>query len=241
MITVATAIPYENGIFAHFVNPPWSAVDASLLDIGYVLQSSGDKPVSPFVHKLLAGGDVLSSEAMSKVCSMLMALYGVNWSKLWATMSLDYNPINNYDMTEEETVEGEHNDNDTTTAENTVNGSVNNIRQSTVKSSNNDNGQSDVYGFNSAASVPATKNTVTNTSTDVENATDTGETAQTSNTTTAVIRGGTTAQTRQLTRKGNIGVTTTQQMIASERDVWMWRYFDMIFADIDKVLTLPIY
>ncbi len=44
-----------------------------------------------------------------------------------------------------------------------------------------------------------------------------------------------------LTRSGNIGVTTTQQMAESEIEYRRHLYFDMIFADIDKLLTLPIY
>ena len=44
-----------------------------------------------------------------------------------------------------------------------------------------------------------------------------------------------------LTRSGNIGVTTTQQMAESEIEYRRHLYFDMVFADIDKLLTLPIY
>lgn len=46
----------------------------------------------------------------------------------------------------------------------------------------------------------------------------------------------------QLTRSGNIGVTTTQQMLQSDIDLWVWNYFeDVVFPDIDKVLTIAIY
>ena len=45
-----------------------------------------------------------------------------------------------------------------------------------------------------------------------------------------------------LTRKGNIGVTTSQQMIESERNLWIWNFFkDAVFPDIDTILTLKIY
>ena len=42
-------------------------------------------------------------------------------------------------------------------------------------------------------------------------------------------------------RSGNIGVTTTQAMLESERSVWMWNFFDQIYKDIDSVLALPFY
>lgn len=58
------------------------------------------------------------------------------------------------------------------------------------------------------------------------------------------VSGGTDTDTRNylLRRKGNIGVTTSQQMIQSERDLWMWDFFHtVVFPDIDRVLTIPIY
>lgn len=48
--------------------------------------------------------------------------------------------------------------------------------------------------------------------------------------------------TRTLTRSGNIGVTTTQQMIQQQRELLLWDYFyKIVFPDIDKILTLTIY
>ena len=45
-----------------------------------------------------------------------------------------------------------------------------------------------------------------------------------------------------LTRSGNIGVTTSQQMIQSERDLWIWNFFnDVVFKDLDKALTIQVY
>lgn len=46
----------------------------------------------------------------------------------------------------------------------------------------------------------------------------------------------------RLTRSGNIGVTTSQQMIESERNLWMWNFFDsVVYPDIDRVLTINMY
>ncbi len=62
--------------------------------------------------------------------------------------------------------------------------------------------------------------------------------------TQTMIDGGADSQTRNytLTRSGNIGVTTSQQMIQSERELWLWHYFlDIVFPDVDKILTLSIY
>lgn len=46
----------------------------------------------------------------------------------------------------------------------------------------------------------------------------------------------------RLTRSGNIGVTTSQQMIEAERNIWMWNFFDtIVYPDIDRVLTINMY
>ena len=48
--------------------------------------------------------------------------------------------------------------------------------------------------------------------------------------------------TRTLTRKGNIGVTTSQQMIQAQRELLLWDYFyKVVFPDLDNFLTLQIY
>ena len=44
-----------------------------------------------------------------------------------------------------------------------------------------------------------------------------------------------------LERSGNIGVTTTQQMAESELEYRKHLYFEMVFSDIDHILTIPIY
>ena len=44
-----------------------------------------------------------------------------------------------------------------------------------------------------------------------------------------------------LRRSGNIGVTTSQKMVASEREIWLWNFFDQVYKDIDSVLALPFY
>ena len=55
--------------------------------------------------------------------------------------------------------------------------------------------------------------------------------------------GGTNTDTRNYTleRSGNIGVTTSQQMIESERKLWEYDFISMVYADIDRVLTIDYY
>ena len=49
------------------------------------------------------------------------------------------------------------------------------------------------------------------------------------------------ARSHSLTRSGNIGTTTTQMMAESEIEYRKHLYFEMVFSDIDHILTLPVY
>lgn len=45
-----------------------------------------------------------------------------------------------------------------------------------------------------------------------------------------------------LLKHGNIGVTSSQQLVKSERELWWWSFFiQIVCPDVDKILTLPIY
>lgn len=44
-----------------------------------------------------------------------------------------------------------------------------------------------------------------------------------------------------LHRHGNIGVTTSQQMLQSEIDLRRQHYFDIIMSDVDSILTIPFW
>ena len=78
-----------------------------------------------------------------------------------------------------------------------------------------------VYGFNSETAVNDGE-------TEVETTGDKDKNETTSKTT----RKG----TRTLTRSGNIGVTTSQQMLQSELDLRKYDFWEMVFCDIDRLL-----
>lgn len=212
-----------SGIFSKLsnYNVPWKdSIDSTSLDIAYHGSHSGNKYISPFIEKMLTDG-VLSDDNMNKLISAIYAVYNTNWNKLWDTLSFEYNPIENYSMTETEsaTESGEYKQ----TGTDTINTSGN------IQTSNNNNNS--VYGFNSSDAVGSDKQFGSNTNIS------TGESTNTKD----LTNNDTKTNERTLKRSGNIGVTTSQQMIQSERDLWKWYYFDMVFQDLDKMLTIQIY
>ena len=334
-----------NGIFTKLqtLTVPWQTDDiAEELDLAYHGIHSGEKIVSPLIDKMRGTSETLTEANKQKLANVALALNHIKWTKEWQTMSAQYDPLKNYDMTEEieksdtttygrrhtrtddlthaktgtetstpnltETrtddlthaktgTEGRDTDTQRIRTDNLTDGTqrtetltLNTHETTTPALTTTETG--DVYGFNSAAPVPAGKQTTQATGTqqtdrtgtettgiqdstthtgtqsesdDIEetltyNTTDkdTGTqqttkrgtdqmTYNTTDTDTGTVQeadtGTDTVEGEQtLRRSGNIGVTTSQQMLQSERDLWMWSYFEeIIFPDLDKVLTSGIY
>lgn len=217
------------GIFSALqsLNPPWVDEDIALqLDLAYYGNVSGGKVVSPLIDRLLTA-DKLTNLDMATLAGVLMATNKERWDREWATRSAEYDPIQNYNM--EEHME----DDETVTEYGKSHTRTDNLTHSTTPNLTEQT-TGDVYGFNSSGAVHSDKQVGTTTGTSTDHDTGTQTDADTGS--------DTSTRNYKLTRKGNIGVTTTQQMLQSERDLWMWSYFyDVIFPDVDEVLTIPVY
>ena len=115
-----------------------------------------------------------------------------------------------------------------------------------------------IYGFNSAEAVNTGGQAQTQKATDNQSGTQNDketvdsisdgktvyDTTDTDTRNSSVTDSGedSTTHSYTLTRSGNIGVTTSQQMLKSEFELWLWNYFyDVVFPAVDKVLTVKIY
>ena len=250
---------------------PWRVADiANELDMEYHGNISGDKYISPLVRKMKAG-DTLTDAEMKSLAGVIYTLYKDNWDKEWETMNLQYNPIENYNMVEKMSDDittdeygRTHTRTDNTTHAKT--GTETESRNLTDRNTPNvtelttpnltDTSNNSVYGFNSSNASPTGTSTNAQTGTNTvtrsgsDTTTHTGSDTMTHNTTdrnTGTVTDadtGTDTHTRnyKLTRSGNIGVTTSQQMIQSQRDLYMWNlFYNVVFPDIDRVLTLSVY
>lgn len=246
-----------SGIFATLQTfpVPWKDENISLaLDIEYHGNVSGEKLISPLVEKIIYG-EVLTDTEKTMLATSILAIHGVSWGKQWKTLSFEYNPIENYSMTEEmtndETIDAYGKTRTLTdNFTHTKTGTETRIPDLTDKTTPNLTTiiDSSVYGFNSPTAIPTDEQSQnsTGTNTDTHTGTDTNEydTTDTDTGTQSETDGGQDTHTRnyKLTRSGNMGVTTSQQMIESERSLWIWNFFrDVVFPDIDRVLTIQIY
>ena len=153
---------------------------------------------------------------ISSIISNLSKVYENEYTTKVKMLLLEYNPIENYNSSETETSTSENstttgNENTTTT---TTNSTTENSGETTNKVSPYDN-----ENFNN-------DNNTTTTNTTTGNATDTTTINDSGN----MSSNGTSSRT--LTRKGNIGVTTTQQMIESEYEL---RAKNLVFEFLEKV------
>lgn len=223
--------PLNDGIFQYFSQHDWMS-NPTNLDLEYLGNKSGYKTISPLVEKLVVDNQ-LSIQNKMVLANTIEKIFSKKWDKLYSTLLLEYNPIDNYNMVETEKRDDYfHNDDNYETSSNIS--STTTINNGGTSSYDTDN---DTYGFNSSDSVNKDKNTTTRT----DNLTTTNDNSDNTNIEHSSSHNGSIDVTKTLTRKGNIGVTTTQQMIESERNLWMWNIYDAIFKDIDTILTIPIY
>lgn len=128
-------------------------------------------------------------------------------------------------------------------------------------------GDSGIYAFNSENAVPVNENSAK----DVKSTTNSGKSAvssssdtksissdstsgkraetekrlesESANTTDNESKSGSRSETnmRTLERSGNIGVTSSVQLLTQERDFWSWSYIRVIVEDVADFLTIGVY
>lgn len=291
---------YENwltgdGVFTDLnnFNVPWKNENNIMaLNTSYHGSHSGDKNISPIVYKFLNSDE--SENMRSRLANVIFTMYGDKWDKLWNAFNIEYNPIENYSMIENETI-GETVDNSEThtgtstvimtgtdtethtgtdteihtgTDTNARTGSENETHTGTDNITHSGNTENEISAFNSSDYVDNSKDSINTSDNETRNLSDSKTynnltDTETVNLTDAIQYGKTETETRnmsdattrnlsdsfdgqkdierELTRSGNIGVTTSQQMLQSEIELRKWVFYQSVFDDIDSILTLKIY
>lgn len=186
------------------------------LDLEYHGNISGNKIISCLVEKFV-DTEFFDAYAL-KLAALFWKINGEPLLKQFDTYSLEYNPIQNYNMQES--------GNDSHTGKDTIQNSGGYTDTKTGWDTSTDS----IQGYNSVDFNDADKTRNDYNST-IERTDDSG-------TETTYASG----YSHGLTRSGNIGVTTSQRMIEAEHNLWMWNfYYQVLFPAVDRVLTIPIY
>lgn len=157
-----------------------------------------------------------------KQASTYITLYGKShkyeYDKLVDTLSLEYNPIENYSMVEKGT--------DTRTPNITQANKGKNVNTIGIDNSIT-TGKTTFDKSDSFINDTKTTNAGTNTNTEDIN--------------TTVTTSGNEKTVHEFTRSGNIGVTTSQQMIESERQLAMFSVVDLFVKAIADIILIGVY
>lgn len=204
---------------------------AYLLDIEYHGNISGQKPIAPLPQNMLID-NALTSHSAQRIAGLFWAMYGEYCKKQFAVLSAEYNPIENYRMEESGT--------DTDTGTHTTTKSGKETREQSGQTQSHTVNDFGKYGFDSVSSVNADKSDTTTTNTiGLDNAPLKDELSFSDRIDETEID---TEHGHEMTRSGNIGVTTSQQMLQSEIDLWKWNFYtEFLFPCANRILTLPIY
>ena len=275
------------GIFSEMTEMPWSEeVDGVTLDIEYFGNRSGLKFCSPLVYNFLDKDGAVTTDGRAAIARVLKSRFFKPWKRLWDTYTAEYDPLENYQMQEDETrnLKGVNAFTDDTTGSETLsntdetNGTDTITRTGTVDSirteQSNDGGttegsetlktQNQRNGFNSIAPVDTSNVGTTNNTTGETTATHSGNSTDkvtndlqdknvrsdtvTSNgsrdTTKNLSHSGNSSEDEIITRKThgfNGHLYTYQRLLSQERELWMWDYFEKVFQDVDRVLSLAIF
>lgn len=197
-----------------------SSTLAKTIDERFILEHSGSKKLSPLFTRLIYFSRIYETpfNEMEKLADDVINAYADKWNKLYnAIITSNYNPLENYNMEQVETP-------DITRERDTE-------QNTKVTTSSSGDSSGSVHGFNSVVAVPTeegeTSSEVTVEGDKADNTTHEAETE---------------TGTRELTRHGNIGVTTSQQMLESEVTLReKVNFYNIVLNDIAKLLCLNVY
>ena len=151
---------------------------------------------------------------------------GPSWARMQAALAAEYNPIHNYDRSEEWTEERE--------GENSRQGTNDRGNSSTTAGTDSASLTSDRAGYNSpAANAPSSKDTSSGSSTTT--VTGTQDDSWEEEVTNAE------SSSRSGRISGNIGVTTSQQMIEAELELRRLDVYRLIVQEFKTMFCLGVY
>lgn len=207
---------------------PFDGLSVTYEDIDFTLFSEfGERIVAPFVSRF----------THEQQCAQYVYRRLIDrWKRYAAAWLTEYNPGDNYAMTENESITESPSGKDTTTETYTDYKEVQKYGHSSQTTTN-----ADIYGADSTDAVPADETTSTTSFYQDEGQAGDERTISGEHKTEWEHKAK-TDKTRGLTRTGNIGVKTTTEMLAEDESLWQRTDILQTLAhDIAEILTIPAY
>lgn len=240
---------------------PWKDyTDGKDMDFAYMYHRSGMKQPSDFFMMML-NNDVVNTSRMGNI---LFTIFGKGWTRLWEDYIAEYKPFDNYNY--EEVVHTVRDDNLTiggtvthegtgSTTQKTDTTDTRDLTDTTdygrtthAKNTQNQNR----HGFNSIDAQPTIgasgeqdsteggQDVKSYTGTDTVGMTGEGSSTMNNTETKQETHGNKDDDTTTISRTGMSG-KSYQDILQSEFALWRWNYFDRIFEDVDKYITLAVF
>lgn len=243
-----TMLSEGDGIFTDLQtqNVPWREYDiANILNYGYYLNSA-QKLVSPFVFDVkdfpngVPDGTPLTQAQRTIVAQTVYQMFIKKWDRLWDLYNIEYNPIHDYNLVENETIEGENEQtvgmtgtdrhdisrsetdggtDSTTTTETIANTGTDTTvvdgettDTGTVGVSETTNTERGIYGFNSSTDQGSDTEDVTHNSTETRNLAGTNDTTTTETKNLQTTDNTTELRTRNLTHSATNSDVQTRNL-----------------------------
>ena len=219
-----------NGIFSYIsqvADMPWKdieTVDETVLDIAYFGNHSGAKFCAPIVKLSIdAETGYVTETARETIAKIIVAKYFQNWKHLWETNVAVYEPIHNYDMTE--------NRNLRTADSMAEKGQA--VGNDTTQHGRTQTEMDYRYGLNTETENPKPSDKI--------HTSEGGSTTTNSSSTNNRNRVDAGEEEETIHRAGNIGVTTTQKLIREEREIDLFNLYDIIIEDFKMRFCILVY
>lgn len=232
LLTVMGLYNYDNTIFENLMLP--DGVDKPTLVDNIILETAELECIYP------------TPVFLKTAIGLWSNVQFLTWDRVYTAMNLEYNPIENYDRQETETTTGTraHSGKDTTTRSGTVSetGSTTESTQGTVSDSGSTANK--IAGFDSTRLADRDSSTVSNTRQASDSSTGSSTRSGTDSSTQELTHGEQIADSGSRTSRihGNIGVTTSQQMLQSELDIAPnLNIYQYITADFRKRFCIEVY
>lgn len=243
LIDIIPQMKTGTGFFSSFSAPLWadSYSNTTQLDIFFAM-TYGEKWAAPYCEWFCdSETGKIDNEDLSALASSIYQLRVNEWSRLYAALMAEYNPVENTDVTE--TFTDQKTGSGTTGNTRTLNTQTANSGTGSVTSSGSSSGNtaSNVFGFDSSSAVGDTTGSDSSSTQSTTNTT----TSNTVNDTGTIGDSGTHSDTETIThnlrKHGNIGVMTAAQLVGGEIELWKWTFILNVMQDIVDLITLSVY
>lgn len=259
---VKDTFPMIAGIFSHMQYE--LPMDPSQMDLLFYTDY-GLKTICPLVMTFKREDEMLDSQALTLLATMLVNKYRRKWDRDKEVAQMEYDPIHNY---LDEYGENGGSSEDETDTENATNGwtetigtdnrytrtdNLSQVDSGTFSSSDSGSDAQNRFGLNSNTAVGVTSGTESITSSGTNGNTRTNTGTLTNTEVRDEERGITETKSRGFTKdndktyekegyhRGNIGNISAQKLLLEEIELWRWNFVEEILHDARDFFTLPLY